>query len=241
MTILIQAPFCFSQARMPMLAYDGIMDPKRILYEDEHLLIVNKLSGELVVAAEKHDRKDAKLPLYDFLHKKYPGLRVVHRLDYGTSGVLVFARNAAVVKQVRESKFAGWTKRYRMLVHGKPDPKSGTIKRALPARTRDELVEAVTHYRTLRMFGDVSFVETEIETGRKHQIRQHMAGIKHPLVLDPLYGDPRRDRPFKKHFKYRRFFLHAASLDLPHPVTKKMIHVEAPIPKVFEEVLQKLQ
>lgn len=215
------------------------MDPRRILFEDEHLLIVNKLGGELVVAADEREGSQ-KLPLYDFLHKSYPGLRVVHRLDYGTSGVLVFAKSAEVVKTIRESDFAGWTKRYRMLVHGRVEQKTGTVTRALPARTRDVLVEAVTHYRVLRQFKDIAFVETEIDTGRKHQIRQHMAFIHHPLVLDPLYGDPRRDRPFKKHFKLRRFFLHAASLDLPHPVTAKKLHVEAPLPKVFEEVLQRL-
>ncbi len=218
------------------------MDPKRTLYEDEYLLIVNKLAGELVVAAEKPKKGEhSKLPLYDFLHKNYPGLRVVHRLDFGTSGVLVFARNAEVVKTVRESKFAGWKKKYRMLVHGKFEQKTGTIRKPLPARTHEGLVEAVTHYRVLGQFRDISFVETEIETGRKHQIRQHLASIKHPLVLDPIYGDARRDRPFKKHFKYRRFFLHAFSLDLPHPVTKKMLHVEAMLPSAFEEALQKLR
>lgn len=218
------------------------MDPKRILYEDEHLLIVNKLAGELVVAAEKPTKGErAKLPLYDFLHRNYSGLRVVHRLDFGTSGVLVFARSAGVVRTIRESKFAGWTKRYRTLVHGRFDQKTGTIRKALPARTHEGLVEAVTHYRVLRQSVDIAFVETEIETGRKHQIRLHMAGIRHPLVLDPLYGDPRRDRPFKKHFKYRRFFLHAQSLDLPHPVTGKKLHVEAPLPRAFEEMLSKMQ
>lgn len=218
------------------------MDPRRILYEDEHLLIVQKLAGELVVAAAKPEPGEkTHLPLYDFLRKRYPGLRVVHRLDYGTSGVLVFARNAEVVRAVRESKFGGWRKMYRMLVHGRFAEKAGTIQRALPARTHEGLVEAVTRYRVLRQFRDVASIETEIETGRKHQIRQHLASIGHPLVLDPLYGDPRRDRPFKKHFKYRRFFLHASSLDFPHPITGKNLHIEAPLPRAFHEVLMKLQ
>ena len=218
---------------MPMKA----ISRDRILYEDEHLLVVNKLSGELVVAAGE---SEGKIPLYDFLHRSYPGLRVVHRLDFGTSGVLVFAKNAEVVKVVRESKFAGWKKKYRMLVVGHLKDKTGTIRKLLPARTKDELVEAITHFRVLRTFKDVSFVETEIETGRKHQIRLHMASIGHPLVLDAQYGDPRRDRSFKKHFKYRRFFLHAFSLDFPHPITGKMLHIEAPIPAAFEGVLQEL-
>ncbi|MBI5156201.1 hypothetical protein HZA45_02910 [Candidatus Peregrinibacteria bacterium] len=218
------------------------MDPKRTLYTDNDLLVVNKLAGELVVAAEKLTAADrGNLPLYDFLHKDNPGLRVVHRLDFGTSGVIVFARKAEVVKKIRDSKFEGWKKCYRMIVHGKLEAKTGTITKALPARTHDVMVEAVTHYRVLAVLGDYSFVETQIDTGRKHQIRQHMAGIHHPLVLDPLYGDPRRDRPFKKKFRYRKFFLHAFSLDFPHPVTGKMIHVEAPLPKAFDEALQKLR
>lgn len=217
------------------------MDPKRILYNDTDLLIVNKLAGELVVAADKPQKGEKRhLPLYDFLHKDNPGLRVVHRLDFGTSGVLVFARSAAVVKTIRESKFAGWKKVYRALVHGRLEQKTGTITKALPARTHEDLVEAVTHYRVLRQFKDTALVEAQITTGRKHQIRLHFAGIHHPLVLDPVYGDPRRDRSFKKATKYRRFFLHAAALDLPHPVTGKTLHITAPLPKAFEEVLQKL-
>ena len=213
------------------------INPDRILYEDEHLLVVNKLSGELVVAAAG----EGKTPLYDFLHKNYPGLRVVHRLDYATSGVLVFAKSAAVVKQIRESKFSGWKKAYRTLVAGDLQPKTGTITKKLAARTHEGLVDAVTHYRVLVSFPHVSFVELEIETGRKHQIRQHMKMIGHPLILDSVYGDPRIDRAFKRHHHYRRFFLHAAGLTFPHPITGKMLHITAPLPKAFEQVLQELR
>ena len=220
----------------------GGMDPKRILYEDEHLLIVQKLAGELVVAADRPKPGERRaLPLYDFLHKTHPGLRVLHRLDYGTSGVLAFAKSAEVVRRVREGKFAGWIKRYRALVAGPIQAKVLTIKKPLPARTHVGLVEAVTHVRVLQNFTHASLVETQIETGRKHQIRQHMASIKHPLLLDPIYGDPRLDRSFKRHFKYRRFFLHAFALTLPHPITGNIIHVEAPLPKAFEEVLREME
>ena len=212
------------------------INPDRILYEDEHLLIVNKLAGELVVAADG----GGKLPLYDFLHKNYPGLRVMHRLDFGTSGVLVFAKDAESLKRVRESKFEGWIKRYRMIASGHMEQKVGSIRKPLPARTHKDLVDAVTHYTVLKTFRDASYVETQIETGRKHQIRQHMKSIGHPLVLDPLYGDPRRDRSFKKHFKYRRFFLHAFALEFPHPMTGKKLSVIAPLPKSFQEALDAL-
>ncbi len=93
----------------------------------------------------------------------------------------------------------------------------------------------------LSLFSHASFVEATIDTGRKHQIRKHFQFIGHPLLLDPLYGDSRVDRSFKKKFKYRRFFLHAYILDFPHPVTGKMMHIQAPLPKAFEEVLEQLR
>lgn len=214
------------------------ISPDRILFEDEHLLVVNKLGGELVVAA---DGGEGKEPLYDFLHNTRPGLRVVHRLDYGTSGVLVFAKNADTVLKIRESKFAGWKKTYRTLVAKPMKNKFGTIHRKLPARTKNELVDATSHYRVLELFPHATYVEVDIDTGRKHQIRQHLKFIGHPLLLDSLYGDPRIDRVFKRKYKYRRFFLHASSLTFPHPITGKELKISAPLPKAFDEVLQKLR
>lgn len=216
---------------------------ERILYEDEHLLVVNKLAGELVVAAP--DKEEGVIgksePLYDFVHKSYPGLRVVHRLDFATSGVLVFAKGAEVVKRIRDGKFKDWKKTYRTIVAKPMKNKFGTINRKLAARTKDELVDAVTHYRVLELFSHATYVEVDIDTGRKHQIRQHLAFIGHPLLNDPQYGDPRLDRAFKRHHKYRRFFLHAYRLSFPHPITGKEITIMAPMPKAFEEVLLELK
>jgi RluA family pseudouridine synthase len=212
------------------------ISPDRILYRDDHLLIVNKRAGELVVAAEGQ----GKLPLYDWLHKTEPGLRVVHRLDFGTSGVLVFARTADAVTAIRTSKFAGWKKTYITIVHGVPQPPSGRIAKDLPARTHAGLVPAVTNYRVRRAMGKVAMLELVIETGRKHQIRRHLQGIGHPLVLDPLYGDARKDRWFKSKTKFRRIFLHAAALDFPHPITGKSVHVMAPLPEAFQEAVERL-
>lgn len=213
------------------------ISPDRILYKDEYLLVVNKLAGELVVAADGQGKE----PLYDFLHKTYPGLRVVHRLDFATSGILVFAIGSDVVTKIRESKFKDWKKTYRTIVAGKMKNKFGTINRKLAARTRDELVDAVSHYKVIDTFAHSTFVEVDIDTGRKHQIRQHLKFIGHPLLLDPLYGDPRLDRAFKKHYKYRRFFLHAAKLSFPHPITGQTISIVAPLPKAFDDVIQKLR
>src|SRR3989338_5523593 len=159
------------------------IDPRRILYDDEHLLAVNKLSGELVV---KGAGEVGKLPLLDFLKKDYPGLQTLHRLDFETSGVVLFARNKKVAAFVKESKFAGWKKVYQTLVVGRPRER-GEIRLKVPARDGRELVDALTTYHVLKTVGDISYIECEIGTGRHHQIRRHFANIGHPLVLDDVY------------------------------------------------------
>ncbi len=209
----------------------------RILYQDQHLFVVNKLDGELVVAAGGH----GKTPLFDFLKKNHPELRVVHRLDFGTSGVIVFARTAEAVRRIRASEFRGWIKRYRALAAGRIALKEGTIERKLPARTHNTLVDAVSHYKVIEAFPTASYTEVQIETGRKHQIRQHLKFIGHPLLLDPVYGNEKLDRAFTKHFHYHRFFLHAFSLDFPHPLTGEKVHIEAGLPPSFEKALRELR
>lgn len=210
---------------------------RRILFEDEHLLIVNKRAGELAVEAGG----EGKLPLFDFLKKDHPGLRVVHRLDYGTSGVIVFAKNAGTLSKIRDSKFGGWIKKYHMIVAGSMSRPEGTIDKPLKARTHDAAVPARTHVKALERFPVATYVEATIETGRKHQIRQHLQSIGHPLVCDPLYGNPKLDRSFRQVCKQRRFLLHAASLDFPHPMTGEKLHVEAPVPPAFNDALSHLR
>lgn len=211
------------------------IDPRRILFEDEHLLIVTKLAGELVVAAGG----EGKLPLFDFLKKDRPGLRVLHRIDFQTSGIVVFAKTAQAGEFVRQAK-GDWEKTYVALVAGRVEPKTGTIDRPLQARTVDTRVPAVTHYRVLRHFPSASYVEARIETGRKHQIRQHFALIGHPLLWDPLYGSGKIDAPFSQAMPYRRFFLHSSRLTLTHPVTKERMTVVSPLPAAFEQALARL-
>jgi RluA family pseudouridine synthase len=211
--------------------------PSRILYEDEHLLVVNKLAGELTVAAGGK----GKASLYDFLHPSYPGLRVVHRLDYITSGIVVFARTAEALEKIRESDFEGWKKTYRAIVAGRVGQDRMTITKPLPARESEDLVPAVTHVRVLERFATVSSIEATIETGRKHQIRRHLSSIGHPLVLDKEYGDRRKDQAFFKQFHFERPFLHASSLTLPHPITGKLLTIAAPLPPTFDRVLTELR
>jgi len=212
------------------------LEQSRILYEDEYLLAVNKLSGELVVRGKG---KVEKLPLLDFLKKEYPELKALHRLDFETSGVVMFAKNPEVEKAVLDSKFKDWKKVYRTLVMGRINRKIGAIRTPLPARGKGT-VPAATTYRVLERFANSSYVEAEIETGRHHQIRRHFAGIKHPLALDHVYGHKKFNSVFTQEFGYKKFFLHAFSLTLPHPVTGKEVHIEAPMPKIFASVIKKL-
>ena len=208
----------------------------RFLYEDDHLLAVNKLSGELVV---KGKGKVQKLPLLDLLREDYPELRAVHRLDFETSGVVVFAKTKEAYEAIRELDFKGWVKMYQTLVMGRIERRRGTINKPLPARGKGE-VEAVSHFAVLKRFGNSSYVEVQIETGRHHQIRRHFAMIKHPLVLDVVYGHAKFNRVFQQELGYKKFFLHASSLSLPHPLSGEVIRIEAPLPKAFKAVLRTL-
>ena len=210
----------------------------RILYCDDAFLAVNKLAGELVV---KGSGKVQKLPLMDFLKKEFPGIHPLNRLDFETSGVVLFARTKKVLADSLAGKFRGWKKTYRTIVMGKVQKDSGEISIPLPARNKREgNVNALTRYRVLERFANSSYIDVEIETGRQHQIRRHFSMLKHPLVLDDVYGNEKFNRTFTKEFGYRRFFLHAAKMSLPHPVTGKLLTIEAPMPKVFEDVLHEL-
>jgi len=126
--------------------------PDRILYEDEHLLAVNKLSGELTVRGKG---KMGKLPLFDFLKKDYQGLRVIHRLDFETSGVVVFAKTAEAERKILDTKFDQWRKTYVTLVMGRIERNTGAIRKKLPARGKG-VVEAETLYTVLDLFANVN-------------------------------------------------------------------------------------
>lgn len=211
----------------------------RLLFEDDWFLAVNKLSRELVV---RGSGAVGRLPLLDFLKREFPGLRPVHRLDFETSGVVLFARTkAALAAAMAQQKAGAWTKVYRALVAGRLKADQGMISKSLPARTGEAEVAAQTAYRVLERFVGSSLVEAEIATGRHHQIRRHFALIGHPLVLDHVYGDAKFNRTFTQEFGYRHFFLHASSLSFAHPFTGDEVRIEAPLPRVFEEVVGRLR
>lgn len=210
---------------------------RRKLYEDDDLLAIDKLSGELVV---KGKGKVQKLPLLDLLQEEYPDLRTLHRLDFETSGVVLFAKTKQAYDAVLDSNFAGWIKVYQALVMGRVGRKQGVIRAKLPARGKG-MVDATSSYTALEQFVNSSYVEVQIETGRHHQIRKHFAHINHPLVLDDEYGHRKFNKLFAREFGYKRFFLHAKTLELPHPVTGEQLKIEAKLPKKFTEVLNLLR
>ena len=212
--------------------------PYRILFEDDHLLIVDKLSKELVVRGKGKMRK---LPLLDLLKEDYPGLRAVHRLDFETSGALVFAKSKEALDAILKSDFAGWKKIYTTLVMGRLSKDLGVISKKLSARMKGTLVPATTHYRVLERFGNSSLIEAKIETGRHHQIRRHFAAIHHPLVCDDEYGHRKFNNVFTQEFGYRTFFLHASMIEFPHPITGEKVHIESPLPKTFAGIVKKLK
>ena len=231
--------------------------PERILFEDEHFLAVHKLSGELVV---RGSGALGKLPLLDFLKKDFPGLRAVHRLDFETSGVVLFARTkaaldavaplrssdsrvAAADKEKPDGRTSGipMEKTYVALVKGRPRERQGIIKKPLPARAGGEMVPAETKYKILEEFETVSLIEAVITKGRHHQIRRHFQSIGNPLILDDVYGDPKANKAFSKAFQYRKFFLHAENLTFKHPFTGAETAIKAPLPPAFEAVLKKLR
>jgi 23S rRNA pseudouridine955/2504/2580 synthase len=218
----------------------------RILFKDDWFLAVDKLAGELVV---KGSGKVDRLPLLDFLRKDYPGLAPVQRLDFETSGIVLFARTKPALHAMMDAQKSDaatsdrWKKIYRTLVVGRLPKDWGDVAFPLPARSSEGTVPALTRYRVLERFGNSSYIEAEIETGRHHQIRRHFAAIRHPLVLDKLYGAgfEKFNRIFIQEFSYRRFFLHAFSLSFHHPFIGKEVFVEAPLPRTFEEILGRLR
>lgn len=215
----------------------------RILFEDPHFLAVHKLPGELVV---KGAGALGKLPLLDFLRKDYPGLRPLQRLDFETSGVVLFARtkaafDAAVPVHRGADAETSWVKTYRAIVAGRVKKEHGEVAIPLPARSGKGTVPSLTRYRVLERFMNSTYVEAQIETGRHHQIRRHFARIGHALAADLVYGDRKFNRVFIQELKYKRFFLHAFSLEFTHPFTHEQVRIEAPMPRAFEAVLVKLR
>ena len=224
------------------------------VYEDSHLLFINKQAGVTVHPTKGHTHGTIANGLMTYM-SEHAGenenpfkIRFVNRLDMDTSGLLIVAKNAYVqndiVQQMKEDHIS---KEYVAIVCGVITEESGTIDLPIghpdpdsPCRgVCEDGAPSVTHYRVLERFekaGGPGFtlVRLRLETGRTHQIRVHMSHIGHPVAADLLYGSPCPSL-------IGRHALHAASLDLVHPVTKKELHIEAPLPDDMNRAIQQLR
>jgi 23S rRNA pseudouridine955/2504/2580 synthase len=229
----------------------------RILHEDEHLLAVNKPAGlaahpgtgitgaTLVEEARAYLSVPADLPPAEF--RPSPA----HRLDRETSGVVLVAKTRRCMVRLTEifTSGEGVRKTYLALAKGKMPRPEGTID--LPLSEHEQTArskaargvnfqEATTHYRVLSSMREASLLSLRIETGRTHQIRRHLEAVGHPAVGDPRYGDFAFNRLARVRWGLRRMFLHAWKLELPHPMEKRTLRLEAPLPDELREVLQKM-
>jgi 23S rRNA pseudouridine1911/1915/1917 synthase len=223
--------------------------PLVVLYEDEHVAVVDKPAGMVVHPAFGHQSGTlvnavlARWPqIADFAEPGRAG--IVHRLDKDTSGVILIAKTPLALNSLRaQFKARQVHKRYLALVEGVPGTTEGVIDAPIgrdPKRRKQMAVlregrEAITEFRVLEMFAAHSLLEAWPKTGRTHQIRVHLAFIGHPVVGDTVYG--RR----KQTLKLSRHFLHAASVNFAIPGTERRITVESPLPSTLQNVLDMLR
>ena len=229
-----------------------------ILFEDDHLLVVDKPAGLVVhPAAGNLDGTLVNALLYHCAGKlsgiggvARPG--IVHRIDKDTSGLLVVAKSD-VAHEGLARQFAAHSidRRYLAIVNGVPKASHGTVDaplaRSATNRKKIAIVEgnrgkrAVTHWARLEVLKDAALVECRLETGRTHQIRVHMASIGHPLIGDPVYGGSGKTHgKALKELGFQRQALHAAELGFTHPVTKNRLSFSSPLPPDMQELKRAL-
>ncbi|MBI4683364.1 MAG: RluA family pseudouridine synthase [Nitrospirae bacterium] len=207
----------------------------KLIYEDDAVIVAEKPAGLLTIASETEKTKTAYYQLNEFLKLRAPGARerifIVHRLDRDTSGLIVFAKSEAV-KRVLQGSWKDVEKRYYAIVEGTPVKKEGEIKSSLSEtkslkvysdRHSDKAKLSITNYRVIRSGRDYALLDVLLETGRKNQIRVHLADSGHPVAGDKKYG--------AKTDPFRRLGLHAYVLSFKHPVTGELLRFESKMPE----------
>lgn len=214
--------------------------PLNIIYEDDYLLVLNKPANIAIHPSILHfDNSLSNGVKFYFdklgLKKK---IRIVNRLDRNTSGIVILAKNEYIqeclIKQMKTNEFK---KEYLAIAKGILESKSGTLNFPI-ARKEGSIIErtvtsdgdsAITHYDVVKEFNNLSLVHIVLETGRTHQIRVHFSHIGHPILGDTLYGSPSK--------LINRQALHSYKLTFIHPVTKKVVSLEAPLPNDIKNII----
>ncbi|MBN1821577.1 MAG: RluA family pseudouridine synthase [Prolixibacteraceae bacterium] len=211
-----------------------------IVYEDHHLIVIDKQAGLLSVATEKEKQKTAYSLLSRHVKRQDPfnKIFIVHRLDRETSGIMVFAKNETIKHKLQES----WTdtvieRSYVAVVEGEVNEPEGTVTSWLSEGGNFKMIsspepgkgqKAVTHYKVVKKNRNFTLLKLNLETGRKNQIRVHMKDIGHPIIGDKKYGAA--THPVK------RLGLHAQSLSFIHPASGKKMEFESKVPRVFQRL-----
>ena len=225
--------------------------PLDILYEDDDLLVVNKPKGMVVHPSAGHYTGTLVNAIMYHCRDSLSGINgeirpgIVHRIDMDTTGSLIVCKNdeshVFIAEQIKEHSV---NRRYRGIVYGVVKEEEGTVNAPIGRHPIDRKKmsinekngrNAVTHYKVLERFGDYTYIQCELETGRTHQIRVHMASIGHPILGDDVYG------PAKCPWTLQGQTLHAKILGIIHPRTGKYMEFDAPLPEYFENLLKKLR
>lgn len=231
--------------------------PLDFVFEDEHLIVVNKPAGMVVHPAAGNPDGTLVNALLHHCRGQLSGIGgvarpgIVHRIDKDTSGLLVVAKSdkahEGLAKQFKDHSIE---RRYIAVCAGHPNPREGTIsarigrsdanrkKMAVLDEKSSRGKHAVTHYKTLKTLNSCALIECRLETGRTHQVRVHCASIGHALLGDPVYGrTPAKLRPVLKDLGFERQALHAASLGFVHPISGEWRIFEADTPPDMQELI----
>lgn len=216
--------------------------PLDILYEDKDIILINKPKGMVVHPAAGHYSQTLVNGLMYHCRGELSGINgvmrpgIVHRIDMDTTGVLIVCKNDFAHNSIAEQlKVHSITRKYYAIVHGVIGEDEGTVDAPIGRHPVDRKKmsinykngkHAVTHYRVLERFKQFTYVECQLETGRTHQIRVHMASLNHPLLGDSVYG------PSKCPFKLQGQTLHAGVLGIIHPRTGEYMEFSAPLPEL---------
>jgi RluA family pseudouridine synthase len=232
------------EQRLPLKKTSTKHQPKglTILYEDQDIIVVNKINGLLTMGTEREKENTAYFYLTDYVRKGNPRSRsrifIVHRLDRDTSGVLVFAKTESV-KRFLQDNWKDFIKKYIAVVHGQLSEKDGIITSYLVENSVNRMYSVInpengkfskTGYKVLKENAKFSLLEIDLFSGTKNQIRVHFSEKSHPVAGDKIYGIPEKG--------IKRLALHSKSLSIVHPFTKKALTFETEIPSYFYELVK---